>query len=71
VNVIVDNMGGHALSGSTDGVTWTGESSSPMGGMQIRDTETLVSPRELTMLGQYSLDGQRWSTGYDLSCKKN
>lgn len=70
VNVSVDNLGGHALSRSTDAVTWTGESSGPMGGMQIQDTETLVSPGEVHLLGQYSLDGKGWRTGYDLSCKK-
>jgi hypothetical protein len=31
VNVIVDNRGGHAVSRSTDGVIWTGESTGPMG----------------------------------------
>ncbi|WP_395847388.1 DUF1579 domain-containing protein [Cystobacter fuscus] len=70
VNVIVDNLGGHAVSSSTDGVIWTGESSGPMGKMEIRDTETLVSPGEVNMLGQYSLDGRNWSTGYELSCKR-
>jgi hypothetical protein len=70
VNVIVDNLGGHAMSSSTDGVTWTGESSGPMGGIKIRDTETIVSTGAMNMLGQYSLDGTNWSTGYDLSCKK-
>ena len=70
VNVIVDNLGGHAVSRSTDGVTWTGDSSGPMGTMKIRDTETFISPGKLKMLGQYSLDGSSWSTGYDLSCDK-
>jgi hypothetical protein len=70
VNVIVDNLGGHALSRSTDGVTWTGESSGPLGTMKIQDTETLVSSGAMQLLGQYSLDGRGWSTGYDLSCKK-
>jgi hypothetical protein len=70
VSVIVDNMGGHAVSRSADGVVWTGESTGPMGKIQIRDTETLVSPGEMKMLGQYSPDGESWSTGYDLSCRK-
>ncbi|MET0401000.1 MAG: DUF1579 family protein [Cystobacter sp.] len=70
VNVLVDNMGGHGVSRSTDGVTWLGESSGPMGRMKIRDTETLVSPGKLNMRGEYSLDGRTWSTGYDVSCKR-
>lgn len=70
VNVIVDNLGGHTVSRSTDGVVWTGESSGPMGGMKIRDTEARVSAFELNLLGQYSVDGKRWKTGYDLSCAK-
>jgi len=70
VNVIVDNVGGHALSASTDSVTWLGESSGPMGTMQIKDTETLVAPGQVNMVGQYSFDGTTWNTGYELSCKK-
>ncbi len=69
-NVIVDNLGGHALSTSTDGVVWTGDSTSPMGTMAIRDTETVVSSNEVKMLGRYSVDGGTWRTGYDLSCKR-
>lgn len=70
VNVLVDNLGGHAVSSSTDGVTWAGESSGPMGATKIRDTETIVSPGKVRMLGQYSTDGSTWNTGYDLSCDK-
>ena len=70
VNVIVDNLRGHAVSRSTDGVTWTGDSSGPIGTMKIRDTETIVAPGKVKMVGQYSLDGSNWSTGYDLSCDK-
>ncbi|WIG92919.1 DUF1579 domain-containing protein [Myxococcus sp. SDU36] len=70
VNVIVDNLGGHAKALSTDGITWLGESSGPMGEMRIRDTEHVVSPGMMNMRGQYSLDGRTWNTGYDLSCKK-
>lgn len=69
-NVILDNMGGSATSSSTDGITWVGESASPMGRMKIHDTELLVSPGQMTMRGQYSMDGVSWSTGYDLTCKK-
>ncbi len=70
VNVIVDNLGGHATSASTDGVVWVGDSHGPMGTMAIRDTETVVSSNEMKMLGQYSLDGATWRTGYELSCER-
>ena len=70
VNVILDNMRGHAMSRSADGVTWTGESSGPMGTMKIQDTETLAPTGELAIAGRYSLDGASWSTGYDLACRK-
>jgi hypothetical protein len=70
VSVIVDNLGGYAVSSSRDGVTWTGESTGPMGGMQIKDVETLAPSGELAMRGQYSLDGKSWRTGYDLVCRK-
>ncbi|WP_426746205.1 DUF1579 domain-containing protein [Myxococcus faecalis] len=69
-NVILDNMGGDATSSSTDGVTWVGESTGPMGRMKIQDTEHLVSPGMLTLRGQYSMDGMSWNTGYDLTCEK-
>jgi hypothetical protein len=71
VNVIVDNMAGHALSRSREGVTWTGESHGPMGKLVIRDTDTLEPSGSLHLLGQYSLDGSSWSTGYDVSCQRS
>jgi hypothetical protein len=46
------------------------ESSGPMGGMKIRDTETVVSSDQLKMLGEYLTDGTNWRTGYDLSCAR-
>ena len=58
VSLIVDNLGGHAASRSADGITWTGTSRGPMGEMQIRDSETMLSPGRMIMLGQYSLDGR-------------
>jgi len=70
VNVIVDNLGGHTVSSSADGATWMGESTGPMGGMKIKDDETLAPSGELAMRGQYSLDGESWRTGYDLVCRK-
>lgn len=40
-----------------------------MGELKIRDSEALLAPGKLTLLGQYSLDGgTSWSTGYELSC---
>lgn len=71
VSLIVDNLGGHATSRSADGITWTGASRGPMGEMQIRDSETMLSPGRMIMVGQYSLDGgTSWSTGYELSCER-
>ena len=70
VNVILDNLRGHARSSSTDAVTWTGESSGPMGSMKIRDTETIASDGVVSLLGQYSFDGTGWRNGYDLSCQR-
>lgn len=71
VNLIVDNLGGHTISQSTDGIIWTGTSSGPMGEMRIKDSETMHSPEKMTMLGQYSLDGgTTWNIGYELSCER-
>lgn len=71
VSLIVDNLGGHTVSRSTDGVAWTGSSRTPMGELPIRDTETLLASDRMHMLGQYSTDGgASWSTGYDLSCER-
>lgn len=71
VSLIADNLGGHTVSRSADGVTWTGTSSSPMGELQIKDSENVLAPGKLALLGQYSLDGgATWSTGYELACTK-
>lgn len=71
LSVIVDNLGGHTVSRSADGVTWTGTASSPMGELHIKDTETLHAPGKLTLLGQYSQDGgASYGTGYELSCER-
>jgi hypothetical protein len=70
-SVMLDNWGGYAVSTSSDGVAWEGTSHSPMGTMKAKDTETVVSPREVKMAGQYSSDnGKTWVPGYDLTCKK-
>lgn len=71
LSLIVDNLGGHSVSRSTDGALWTGTSSSAMGELQIKDSETLLAPGKLALLGQYSLDGgTSWNTGYDLTCQR-
>ncbi|MCP3169081.1 DUF1579 domain-containing protein [Myxococcus qinghaiensis] len=70
MNVIIDNLGGYSTSSSTDGITWVGESSGPMGKMSIKDTEHVVSPGEMNMRGEYAQEGLNWSTGYTLSCKR-
>jgi hypothetical protein len=70
-NVMVDNWGGYQVSTSTDGSVWEGTSNSPMGVVKAKDTETLVSPKELKLVGQYSQDnGKTWVNGYDVTCKK-
>jgi hypothetical protein len=70
-SVMVDNWGGHAVSSSSDGIAWEGTSHSPMGTMKSKDSETVVSPKEIKMVGQYSNDnGKTWVNGYDLTCKK-
>jgi hypothetical protein len=70
-SIMVDNWGGYQVSTSTDGVTWEGTSNSPMGVVKAKDTETLVSPKEQHLVGQYSKDnGKTWVNGYDVTCKK-
>lgn len=71
VTFIADNLSGHAFARSSDGITWIGTSTGPMGEMKIRDSETMLAASRMRMLGQYSLDGgDHWSTGYELSCAK-
>jgi hypothetical protein len=70
-SVMVDNWGGYAVTTSSDGTAWEGTSHSPMGVMKSKDTETVVSAREVKMAGQYSSDnGKTWVPGYDMVCKK-
>lgn len=71
LSLIADNLGGHTVSRSADGVTWTGTASSRMGELQIRDSESLLAPGELKLRGEYSADGgQSFHTGYELSCAR-
>ena len=72
--VMLDNWGGYQVStsmGPADNViTWEGQTVSMMGTMKAKDTETLTSPKETKMAGQYSKDGKTWVNGYDVTCTK-
>lgn len=69
-----DNMGGRETTESTgmkdNKVLWTGSASGPMGAMQSRHTEDIVSPKEVKMSGEFSADGKAWMKAYDMVCKK-
>jgi hypothetical protein len=69
-----DNMGGRETTESTgmkdNKVEWKGTSVGPMGTMQSRHNEQIVSPKEVHMMGEYSQDGTKWMKAYDLVCKK-
>jgi len=74
--VMVDNMGMSQTewsSGLKDGkVAWEGEMRGMPGvaSMKVRTTETMVSPKEVTMLGEGTMDGKTWVKGWEASCKK-
>ena len=74
--VMVDNMGGQETGSSTglkDGkIVWEGEMRMPgMGSMKTRTTETLAAGgKEVSMLGEGTMDGKKWMTGWEANCKK-
>ncbi|MBA3451705.1 MAG: DUF1579 family protein [Deltaproteobacteria bacterium] len=72
----VDNMGGSDSNWSTglkDGkISWEGEMRMPgMAAMKTRTTETLTKPgKEVSILGEGTMDGKTWMTGWQATCKK-
>ncbi len=72
---MVDNMGGSETEWS-DGmkdnkVVWTGDARGMgMGAYKVRVTEEMVGPKETKMTGEMSMDGKKWMTGWEASCKK-
>jgi hypothetical protein len=69
-----DNMGGHDFTESTgmkdNKMVWDGTSVGMGMTMKSRHTEQVVSPKEIKLIGEYSMDGKQWMKGYDVTCKK-
>jgi hypothetical protein len=73
--LMIDNMGGHEISessGMTDNkMVWDGAATGMGMTMKSRHTETIVGPKEMKMLGEYSMDnGKTFQKAYDVTCKK-
>ena len=71
----VNARGGHGWAWGTIAdkkVTWEGEQRWPSGvDVKARDTEEMVSPKEMKVLGEYSKDGGKtWSKDHEAVCKK-
>ena len=71
----VNGRGGHSSGWGTIAdkkTTWEGEARWP-GGVDVktRETEEMVSPKEVKIVGEYSKDGGKtWNKDHDASCKK-
>lgn len=71
----VNARGGHGWAWGTIAdkkITWEGESRWP-GGVDVktRDTDEMVSPKEVKVLGEYSKDGGKtWNKDHEATCKK-
>jgi hypothetical protein len=73
--VNVNGRGGHGWAWGTMAdkkVTWEGEARWPGGvDVKVRESEEMVSPKEVKVLGEYSKDGGKtWSKDHEASCKK-
>lgn len=70
----VDNMGSHevmtAAAPTGNVMKWDGET--PMNGMMMktRHHEEMISAKEVKHVGEMSMDGKTWQTGYEMICKK-
>ena len=73
--VEVNGHGGHGWAWGTIAdkkVSWEGEARWPGGvDVKMRESEEMVSPKEVKVVGEYSKDGGKtWSKDHDAVCKK-
>jgi hypothetical protein len=71
---MVNGHGGHAQSWGThtgNKTTWEGDAHWQGNDVKVRDTEEVVSPKEVHVVGEYSKDGGKtWNKDHDATCKK-
>jgi hypothetical protein len=71
---MVNGHGGHSTAwGTQTGTTtkWEGDARWNGTDTKVRDTEEMVSPKEMHVVGEYSKDnGKTWSKDHDATCKK-
>lgn len=72
--VSVNGYGGHGVSWGTIAdkkVSWEGDAKFREGDVKTRETEELVSPREVKVVGEYSKDGGKtWAKDHEATCKR-
>jgi hypothetical protein len=72
--VSVNGRGGHGTQTGTMAdkkVTWEGDSHWPSGDVKTRETEEMISAKEIKVVGEYSKDGGKtWSKDHEATCKK-
>jgi hypothetical protein len=72
--VSINGRGGHSTVSGTmadNKTTWEGDAHFMMGDVKVRETEEMVSPKEMKVLGEYSKDGGKtWSKDHEAVCKK-
>jgi hypothetical protein len=69
-----NSMGGHVTSSATydaKKITFEGESSGMNGIVKVRNTEEMISPKEVKVSGEMSKDnGKTWTWDHEAICKK-
>jgi len=72
--LMVDNMGGWeqgSSAGLTNGqILWEGKGTGMGMSFTTKHTEQVVSPKEVKLSGQMSMDGKSWMPMYESTCKK-
>ena len=73
--ILTDNTGGSETSWSSgmanNKVVWEGEARGMgMKPWKTRETEDMVSPKEVKLTGEMSMDGKTWMKNWEASCKK-
>lgn len=72
--VSVNGIGGHATAVGTltdKKVSWEADATNPMGSHKMRQTEEIISPKEVKVTGEMSKDGGKtWVFDHDVTCKK-
>ncbi len=66
----VDSTGGHESMWSSDGKAWEGEMVGMGMSMKTKTKFDQVSPKEFKVTSEMSMDGKKFTPGFEMGCKK-